>query len=336
MNLVSANVSPTQSIVSGAPIELGFDRLLLPSAVTRQTFIVQDLFGDYLEPSPAYDPVSRVVRLCLVLPPDLTYKVSIVPTALLAIDGAQLSSSSPTLIEFNVAAGPPYEGADRCPQAPAGGSEPEGGVPVDAGVDAAGPGNADAGMGVTVSPPPAVDFCSQVLPIFASKCGGSSCHSSSLPAAGLQMTSAAGIEATAIGRVAQGSNTGSRAITTAPNAGGVFGVDMAIIAPGDPGDSWLLYKLLMADPPPCSSTPGAAPCDAGVATVEDDLWNVPWTPISDSERATLAGYIPGREMPYPTDPNAPLAGATAPLTVDELDLVSEWILQGASVQTCMQ
>ena len=53
--------------------------------------------------------------------------------------------------------------------------------------------------------------------------------------------------------------------------------------------------------------------------------------MSDDERATLSNYIPGREMPYPTDPTAPLDSATSPLTGDELDTVSTWIRQGAAI-----
>jgi len=355
VHLVGANVSTTQALVAGTPIELAFDRLLLPSSVTRQTFVVQDLLGNYLEPAPAYDPVSRIVRLCVVLAPDQTYRVGIVSpqnaqdtSGLRAIDGAELSADTVPLIEFPVMAGPAYAGADSCPQTSATPGPSTGDAATDAPVEAAteaGPDAAtDAGADATIvdasvaaaPPPPPVDFCSQILPLFVGHCGGSSCHSTAAPAAGLRLTSSAGVEGTAIGRVAQGSNTGTRAAATAPNAAGLFGVDMAIIAPGDPGQSWLLYKLLMADPPTCSTTPNAPVCDASVPTVQDDLYDLPWAPLSDGERATLSNLIPGREMPFPTDPNAPLAGASAPLTLDETDRMSLWILQGATVQTCTQ
>jgi hypothetical protein len=36
-------------------------------------------------------------------------------------------------------------------------------------------------------------------------------------------------------------------------------------------------------------------------------------------------------MPYPVDPSAPLDAATSPLTGDELDTVSLWIMQGAGI-----
>jgi hypothetical protein len=170
-----------------------------------------------------------------------------------------------------------------------------------------------------------------VLPIFASKCGTSVCHGGDLPAAGLLMTTAQGIQMTAVGRVAQGSNTGDNSQSVPP--GLVFGVDMPIITPGAPGASWLIYKLLLADPPACSSTPGTG-CDAGAPGVENNRYPTvtpAWTLRSDSERATLANYVQGREMPYPVDPSAPLDSATSPLTGDELDTVSTWIQQGAGI-----
>ena len=305
VHIVGANVGPTQALVTGAPIEIAFDRLLNPLAVTRQTFVLQDLFGNFLVPTPSYDPVSRVVRLCLTSSPallaDQSYELTIIPptgptdsAGFRAIDGAGLDPSVPPVIEFPVVLGAAYTGSDAC----------TGATPV--------------------------DFCSQVLPIFATKCGTTMCHGGNFPAAGLLMTTPQGIQATAIGRVAQGSNTGDNARSAPP--GVVFGVDMPIITPGAPGESWLMYKLLLADPPACS--PSAASCDASAPGVEDNRYPLvtpPWTLMSDAERATLSNYVQGREMPYPADPSASLDSATSPLTGDELDTVSSWIQQGAGI-----
>lgn len=343
IEIVAVNVGPDQPIVVGAPIEVAFDRLLLPTSVTRQSFALQDLDGNYLEPTPSYDPVARVVRLCVVLQADQSYQLTILspgdaadPLGLRAIDGAELNPSATASYTFPVIAGPAYAGVDACPQGGAAGD--------------------DAGVPIVQSP---VDFCGQVLPIFAAKCGSPGCHSSSLPAEGLQMTSAQGILATAIGRVSQESNTGTRASVAQPQAGGQFGVDMAIIGSANPGESWLLYKLLMAVPPACSSTPqpgagtgdggdaGAASADAGCYVGPDDggyampdagaPHDVTWAPLSDSERATLAGIIPGREMPFPLTPSAAIDDPTnvsSNLTLDELETVSLWIQQGAVVPSC--
>jgi len=306
IHIVGANVGATQTLVPGAPIEIAFDRLLNPLAVTRQTFVLQDLFGNFLVPTPSYDPVSRVVRLCLTSSPplqaDQSYELTILapkgptdPAGLRAIDGALLDPSANPVIEFPVKVGATYTGSDAC----------TGAAPV--------------------------DFCSQVLPIFAAKCGTSVCHAGNLPAAGLLMTTPQGIQSTAVGRVAQGSNTGNNSQSVPPAP--VFGVDMPIITPGAPGASWLIYKLLLAEPPACSSTPGAA-CDAGAPGVQNNRYPLvtpAWSLLSDAERATLSNYVQGREMPYPADPSVPLDAATSPLTGDELDTVSTWIQQGAGI-----
>jgi hypothetical protein len=95
-----------------------------------------------------------------------------------------------------------------------------------------------------------------------------------------------------------------------------------------------MYKVLLAEPPACSSTPGAS-CDAGAPGVVDNRYpevTPAWSLLSDDERATLSNYVQGREMPYPVDPSAPLdSSATSPLTGDELDTVSMWIQQGAGI-----
>jgi hypothetical protein len=287
--------------VAGAPLEIAFDRLLDPASITRQTFVLQDLEGNLIEPSPSYDPVARVVRLCMTETPlqaDQSYRLTLVspqsstdPAGLRAIDGAGLDPSVDPVIEFPVVAGAAYTGLDAC-------------------------------FGAT-----AVDFCTDVFPIFQARCGLSTCHSGSLPAAGLEMTTPQGIQATAIGRVAQGSNTGMQAQAAPPGvlvAGqrALFGVDLPIIGPDDPGDSWLTYKLLLAIPPSTTVQENRYP-----------LVTPAWTRMSDAERATLSNYIQGREMPYPSDPSATPDGSTspAPLSVDELDTVSAWILQGAGI-----
>ncbi|MGH7296617.1 MAG: hypothetical protein ACRELB_16885, partial [Polyangiaceae bacterium] len=267
------------------------------------------LFGDFLEPTPTYDPVSRVVRLCLTDSPalqaDQTYRLTLVPPqnardldGLHAFDGAVLDPGTSPVIEFQVVAGPPYTGPDAC------------------------------------TGQPAVDFCTQVLPIFANKCGGGSCHSGSYPAAGLLMTTPAGIQATAVARAAQGANTGVVAKPESP--GRMFGVDMPIIDPTAPSGSWLTYKLLLAAPPACSSTPPGTSCDAGAPGVQFNRYPTltpAWAPLSDDERATLANVVPGREMPYPVDPSVGGTSATS-LTADELDTVSTWIAQGAPTGGC--
>ena len=170
------------------------------------------------------------------------------------------------------------------------------------------------------------DFCNDVLTIFSGTCSGGNCHSGSLPAAGLALVTAGGVAATAIGRAAQGDNTGpSGGAGLAPHPPPVFGQDMPIIdangasaGAGDPGNSWLMYKVLLAVP-------------TGPSTPTTMAHAVTWQAMSEAEREVLSGLVQGREMPYPSDPAAPLDASTTALSLDQLETISQWIGQGASV-----
>jgi hypothetical protein len=162
------------------------------------------------------------------------------------------------------------------------------------------------------------------------------CHTaSSIAAEGLVLDTPANIALTAVGRVAQESNTGSKAV--AAPAGRAFPVDMPILDPGpggtatngDPGNSFMLYKLLMAAPLGMSTTMQPSYCnDAGIAPpAMGPFHTLAWQPISADEQGRLSNLIPGREMPYPSDPSVALNAATNTLTLDELELLSAWIAQ---------
>jgi hypothetical protein len=240
VHLVAANVSSTQQLPANGIIQLAFDRLLLPSCITRQTFVLE---MNTITPTVAYDPVARVVTItppASALTPGQTYTIGIAspqnagdPNGLRAIDGAMLDPGSPAIIDFQVTSA------------------------------------------TSTSPPtpPTIDFCNDVFTTF-STCTGSGCHGSTLPAAGLLLTTAEGVTQTAIGRVAHGSNTGPRAAAQPPSL--LFGEDMPIIDPGNggagnPGDSWLLYKMLMAvpGPDPIACDGGTSPGQAGAAGDSD-------------------------------------------------------------------
>lgn len=318
IHLVAANIGPGKpALAVGDRIEVFFDRLLLQQSVTRQTFVLTDLNNNSpgTPPTLQYDPVARAVAIYPQTPlmACQTYKLTIVTpkdstdaNGIRAIDGATLAPSVNPVLEF----------------------------PISCGGDAGA--GADGGGAAAAPPIPSVDFCSQIIPILQSKCDGNTCHGGTLPAAGLRLDSPQGIAATAIGRVAQGSNTGARGTSEPPSL--LFGQDMPIVQPNAPGNSWLMYKLLMAVPPPCSSTPGAAACDAGAPGVMNNVHTEAWGDMSAAERATLTNMVPGRQMPFPADPSAPVPNpamaAAEPLTLDELELVNDWILEGATVNAC--
>ncbi|MDP9148661.1 MAG: hypothetical protein M3O36_01765 [Myxococcota bacterium] len=277
----------------------------------RQTFALSDLQSNALTPTIAYDPVARIVTITptAALQTDQMYRLSIGAdtNGVRAIDGATLGASSlcstrsaqQCIIEFPVVA---------------------------------------AGSSATQSQA-TVEFCRDIYPIF-SRCGGTSCHGGKLPAAGLLLDLPQNITATAIGRVAHGANTGPR--SAAQSAGTIFGIDMPIVDPGpgspaagDPGQSWLLYKVLMGAPASQSSAQASA-CDGGIASPTDvtTLHSLAWQPLSDAERNALSNLVIGREMPIPSAATAPGQGA-GNLTLAELERVSRWIAQSAPVPaTC--
>lgn len=356
--MVATNLSGGTLPADGR-IELAFDRLLLPLSTIRQTFILQHSRNALPAPHVAYDPVARVVTVTPLAALDVgqSYTLTIASPSspndlngLRAIDGAHLSPASPHVFGFT-AVNP---------------------------------------AGLTAVPQP--DFCADLQAMLDVKCG--QCHSGNAPAAGLFLSlysnppisrSASYIRSTAIGRVAQGSNTGALA-GTFEQATLLFAEDMPIIDPGlaggtlpstpdagvmdgavadaggladatvapapsrsgDPGHSWLMYKLLMAVPPSCDPA-GAPQCDAGnsatppyaqakvsgyYSTACSDAGAPCPQPLSDSERQRLSNLMQGREMPLPGDFAAPLAANTAALTLDELEVVSFWIAAGAIAPDC--
>jgi hypothetical protein len=64
IHLVSANIGQNQPLPANGRIELGFDRLLLPASITRQTFVLSNAGGNMAyTPTIAYDPVARIVTI---------------------------------------------------------------------------------------------------------------------------------------------------------------------------------------------------------------------------------------------------------------------------------
>ena len=241
-------------------LQIQFDRLLAPVTITRQSILLLDENAPANSPTPtvSYDPVARTVTLGPQagidwLKPGLAYKVILRgspsdPNAVRAIDGATL---------YN----------------PVGGSGP------------------DIVYGFQVvaeaNPPPAVRepamrFCFDILPIFQRGCAATTCHGAprpssdprfggglSSPAAGLVLETSEGVRRTALNRASNGSNTGPLAGQGEP-PGRLFGVDMPIIDTrngGDPGNSWLLYKVLLAPPPP-NPTTAIQPACGGVNSTD--------------------------------------------------------------------
>jgi hypothetical protein len=325
VHVVSSNVCPGQApIALNGRIEVAFDRLLLPNCVTRQTFFLKDKSGNEVAGMAggvyqvAYDPVDRIVTILNAqLADGQSYELDIAtpanpsdPNGLRAIDGVTLDPAMPL--------------APGC----ASSAQSKAALTFVAMASA--------------QPPPAaptVDFCKDIMPIFAGKCGTGACHQPLPPpngrAEGLALLSPGDVASTAVGLVAHEANTGARAAAEPP--GRLFGVDMPIIDPGsgaqssgDPGNSWLIYKMLMAVPVATTRTVPATTCsDGGAATPTPvtAFHAITPQPLSDSERGILSNLMPGREMPYPVLVGAELSQNGQTLSLDELQRVSRWIGQ---------
>ena len=314
------NVSPTQAVPADGAIQIAFDRMLLPASVTRQAFLLGDANNNALNPVVTYDPVRRIVTLSnpdpaggTWLTPGLSYKVILTTpsnspdhiSGARAIDGAILDSASVGETGFMATAAA--------------------NVPVDA----------------------KMKFCSDVLPIFQARCSAGQCHGAptvqppserfpdghTVPAAGLLLETSAGVLATAIGRVAQGSNTGATAGAGGP-PGPKFGIDVPIVDPGDPGNSWLMYKVLLA---PLPTVDGGVLSGTTCGLTPIPLTAVPspttaYAELSDDERGRLTNYVLGNQMPYPPAPGRD--DRSQNLTEEELERIRSWIAQGATVDDC--
>jgi hypothetical protein len=335
---VGINVGPSQDLPANGAIRIAFDRQLHPFTVTRQSFVVRTARGGIAaNPVVVYDPVARTVALSS---PDPAQSTWLEPgqfyTLTLGIPSGEEDLNGVRAVDW----------ATLDPS-----------MPPDQQV-----------IGFTVSAPttapgePTMQFCDDVFPLFRAKCSQGTCHgaptarSKALPASSLVLGSAEGTQRTAIGRVAQGANTGPR-VGVAQSPQRIFGLDMPIVDPGSPGNSWLMYKMLLAIPRPAPANP--ATCSNGVQDSDEDDVDcggpcaectftcdaiarpqvvppapVNAVPLSEEERARLSDFVLGREMPYPSRPAAPLGSDPNSLTVDELQRVRLWIAQGARVEEC--
>lgn len=294
-------------------VQIAFDRYLLPATVNRQSVVLVDGANQQLPPELApivlYDPVARTITLA--------------------------APKQPWLVE-----GQPYKVIVGIPE----GDADTGGVrAIDrATLDPAQRRDFAFFVGPKSNKPvePVVSFCRDVLPIFYAKCATTpTCHvTGERAAASLGLDTSVGVGATALNRVAQGANTGPRAglVTTSEKK---FGVDMPLIDPGSPGNSWLMYKIELARLPATQQTSPVV-CTNGLLETPTTF---AFTPLAanaqrssdEIDRSILGDYVLGREMPYPTA--NPGGYADFALTFDEREKVRLWIQQlprGSSVPEC--
>jgi hypothetical protein len=313
ITILGANVGVDRMLPADGVVQVAFDRYLLPSTVNRQAIAIVDSSHQPLTPDLAlittYDPVARTVTITGMKQPWLTEGLSY------------------TII-FGIPQGDADQGGlraiDRSTLSPD--------QPLEI--------SFLVGPKQSLTVEPAVSFCRDVLPIFAAKCGLSTCHGTGgQAAASLVLDTSAGVGATALNRIAQGSNTGP--LSTRPPAGQAhFGIDMPIVDPGNPGNSWLMYKVDLARPPTLVDPEDRFACSNGLSEPKTPFVFAPLAPqaqrtADDVERSILENFILGREMPFPAI--SPVAYGELPLTFDEREIVRIWIKSlapGAALPEC--
>jgi hypothetical protein len=311
--IIGVNVGDGRPLPADGAIQIAFDRYLLPATVNGKSIVIVDGANQQLAPELApiilYDPITRTVTLA---PPQQPW----------------LTEGQPYKLILGIPAGDADTGGVRA---------------IDRATLFADQKREFAffvGLKQNAPMEPSVSFCRDVLPIFTAKCSRPTCHGGAeTAAASLLLDTSAGVGATALNRVAQGSNRGPRAgqVTTADRK---FGIDMPIVDPGNPGNSWLMYKIDLARLPVAPPTPSRYACTNGLLEPEVDFVFAPLAPnaqhsADEIERSILADYILGREMPFP------VSGSNAyedlPLTFDERERVRLWIQtlpKGSSVPEC--
>lgn len=256
-----AGSDPICTVATNAVITLRFDRFLEPATVNRQAIRVYTgdpekvgLVGFEVE----YDPVERVVEYRL--PDGVQYQ----PHALYQIE--LLQPEDATSAGIRAFDGAPLRELD---------------VPLSASF-LTGDGPAE----VTREPAPT---CSEIVSeVFEQKVGGcasGNCHaafSNNFGAAphGLWLEGRRNFAATAIGEIARQTETGDTAGGAGLESSPRFGVQMPLVAPRNPGNSYLVYKLLRnpANYEACTASATSPYCDEPVDPCESSHPALPLGP----------------------------------------------------------
>lgn len=280
-------------------IELRFDRYLAPSAAIRQSlFVYSGTQSNLVFLEPKYDVIERVVDYRLQagvrLKPNLVYTVELLSPGDAAAYGFRAFDGAP------LAPGPvPLTFAFR--------------------------------TGTRTAPAPKaqpVPTCADMLAIFrrpspSEACASSYCH---FPPGrgGLDLSSKVGLLTTAVGRVASETAVGPQVDVPLENPPRT-GVQMPVVDPGRPENSYLLYKLLRK---PANFGSAAARCRSDYAVA---LPPGQCLPPSDAESTRLREwFVTGQAMPLHEDPALP----DSHLGLADLRAIQRWIAGGAPTDNC--
>ncbi len=273
-------------VPTNATLSFRFDRFLSPATANRQALRVYSGDPDNGTGIPfdvVYDPVERVVQYRMPsgysFAPNALYQLELVVPVepgdfgIRAFDGAPLAEGS----------------------VPLRGSFFTGLGPVELEVE---------------EPPGCAEIVSEVFMKSPASCGASGqCHASTDAPHGLWLDGRANFAVTAVNRVARQTEVGDR-------SGGVpleqpkrFGVQMPLVQPGNPGNSYLLYKLLR-------SARSYQPCVFDENSAASSFCSIPVE--------ACASLYPG----LPLDPGS---GKCLAPSDDELERLREWFVRGEAM-----
>jgi len=247
-------------------LELRFDRYLLPSTAIRQSVAIytgnEDL-GVFAQPE--YDLVERVLVYKLPagtkLEPGVRYTVEVLTPkeedadGFRAFDGAALEEGEVPLTFDFRTRKIPSEFSAKAPN-------------------------------------PYSDCDTMLEALARAGCSSNSCHGGDAARMGLRLDNWQGVDQTAIGAVAHQTDTGTGNVLENPPR---MGVNMPIVDPGRPENSYLMYKLLR-NPSNFSGNP-EVDCTKSVHNVPLPSGTCPEPSAAESQR--LASYfVRGLPMPY--------------------------------------
>jgi hypothetical protein len=282
-------------------IQLRFNRFLRPAAAVRQSIVLYtgSLDNRIALLQPQYDVVERVVEYRLpantLLEPSTLYTVELVLPSeedafgFRAFDDAPLGEGPvPTRFNFFTCADPPAEEPMLEPAA----------------------------------------SCADVYAILSGaqgSCVGADCHGGTEPRMGLLLepgnaNNLRGLEDTAIGQVAHQTEVGVNARSPLENPAR-FGVQMPLIDPNSPGNSYLLYKLLRKRSN-YSTSGGGDECASRYPNLPADGDCV--APEAAESQRLREWFVRGEPMPFenPANPKPPVFR-------DGLRQIQSWIAAGA-------
>lgn len=269
---------PECGVPIGSSITLRFDRYLRASTAVRQSISVYSGTpgsGVGLL-RPEYDAVERVLvyRLTQPLEPGTLYTVELLSAddpsgfGFQAFDGAPLDDSGAP-VKFNFFTRRNRESPSELPLEP-------------------------------------IPSCDRILEIFANAgCAASGCHGGAIPSAGLLLDRAESLFQTAVDRAARQTELG--AVVGVPLQDPVrFGLQMPIIDPGQPANSYLLYKLFRGE-----FSHWLGPDDPGRCTSRYSVALGPdCVPPSESELTRLREwFVRGSAMPPPAAGSSDVPGS---------------------------